>query len=228
MNDQQLAEIFTRIHQIHFPKKRRKVDAVFYPYRSLRHTIEWTPFRIGVKVSRLLQAAPLIIIEQLAIILLSKVYKLPVDAGIRKSYRQYAAGIENDKTTNTYGLRTYKSKGRIYDLHHLFDQLNDQYFEPLLKRPVLGWSKKNSFTRLGFYDASRNLLVISRIFDDERVPGKIVLYLLFHEMLHIYFPTKDLGGRRVVHSREFREMEKQFPEFENIQKWLKKNIRRLG
>ena len=124
-------------------------------------------------------------------------------------------------------LSSYKSQGKVYDLKAIFNHLNYSYFDNRLMTPRIGWSKKHSYSRLGFYDPRRDLLVISRIFDSRNVPAQIIHYLMYHEMLHILFPTIEDNGRRNVHSREFRSHERQYPEFEYIQQWLRKNIRKL-
>jgi len=228
MTDNQLTELFQRIHKDQFPRRKRKVEALFYPYRSLRHTIEWNPWRIKIKVSQYFRAAPRHILEYLAVILLSKVYKLPVDRELRREYRifldELAGQVPQRKPKQPAG---YSPTGNTFNLQNLFDQLNVRYFENRLKRPLLGWSKNRSYSRLGFYDEKRKLLVISCIFDDYRVPEEIVRYLLYHEMLHIYYPTSSRNGRRTVHSPTFKSAEKKFPAFEDIQKWIKKNVRKL-
>jgi len=43
---------------------------------------------------------------------------------------------------------------------------------------------------------------------------------LFHEMLHVKHPTRRSGCTMVSHSREFREEEKGFPEFERARRVL--------
>jgi len=48
-----------------------------------------------------------------------------------------------------------------------------------------------------------------------------VEYIVYHEMLHMRFPVERRGHRRVVHSREFREAEKQFPKYEQACRQLK-------
>jgi len=40
-----------------------------------------------------------------------------------------------------------------------------------------------------------------------------VEYVVFHEMLHMRFPTERRGHRRVMHSPEFRKAEKEFPKY---------------
>ena len=109
----------------------------------------------------------------------------------------------------------------------MFDEVNDQYFESAIKQPIIGWSLKKSYVRLGFYSNEKNLLVISRIFDSKKVPEAIVYFMMYHEMLHIYFPTTSKNGRRSIHPPEFKKMEKKFPQFEEIQRWIKKNRHKL-
>lgn len=228
MNDNQLTALFQRIHQDHFPRRRRKIEARFYPYRSLRHTIEWNPWRIKIKVSQYFHTAPRHILEYVAVILLSKIYKLPVDRELRREYRifldELAGQIPRQTPKQPAG---YSPMGKTFDLQGMFEQLNVLYFDDKLKQPLLGWSKNRSYTRLGFYDAQRNLLVISRIFDDSRVPEQIIRYLLYHEMLHIFFPTTTRNGRRTIHSPAFKSAEKKFPAFDDIQKWIKKNLKKF-
>jgi predicted metal-dependent hydrolase len=52
------------------------------------------------------------------------------------------------------------------------------------------------------------------------VPQCAVAYVLFHEMLHVKHPTRRSGGSLVSHSREFREEEKRFAEFERARRVL--------
>ena len=63
--------------------------------------------------------------------------------------------------------------------------------------------------------------MISRAFDRARVPRYAVEYILFHEMLHLKHPVKLRGSRRCVHSTEFQNEEKLFPQLEEAKKFLK-------
>ena len=200
----------------------------FYKFRSLKHTIEWTPWRIRIRVNEHFRHSPAKIIELLAIILLAKVYKIRVGSDIRKSYNDYIEILKESLPVKKHNrLNAYTAKGKIFDLTKIFNQLNASYFRNNLKIPVLGWSRKNSYWRLGFYDKERDLLVISRVFDQSAVPEDIVRYMVYHEMLHIYFPTERKNGRRIIHPPAFRKTEKQFPGYQDIQNWLKSNLRKL-
>jgi predicted metal-dependent hydrolase len=64
--------------------------------------------------------------------------------------------------------------------------------------------------------------VVSRVFDDFRVPRYAVEYIVYHEMLHLKHPVKLRGSRRCVHSGEFQAEERLFPRFEEAKAMLKR------
>jgi len=63
--------------------------------------------------------------------------------------------------------------------------------------------------------------VISRIFDRPGEPLALE-YVMFHEMLHLRYPVDHNGLRRRVHTREFRDAEKQFPRLKEAKDALKR------
>ncbi len=65
------------------------------------------------------------------------------------------------------------------------------------------------------------MIVISRALDAPTAPRYLVEYLVYHEMLHMRYPVERKGQRRVMHSREFRQAEKRFPQFERARRRLK-------
>ncbi len=228
MPDIHIETIFNTVQRQYFKTKYKKINVEFYKFRSLKHTIEWTPWRIRIRVNEHFRHAPAKIIELLAIILLAKVYKVKVGRDIRKSYNDYIEILKESLPVKKHNrLNAYTAKGKIFDLTKIFNQLNALYFGNNLKIPVLGWSRKNSYWRLGFYDKERDLLVISRVFDQSAVPEDIVRYMVYHEMLHIYYPSERKNGRRIIHPPAFRKTEKQFPGYQDIQNWLKSNLREL-
>ncbi len=228
MPNNQLEELFISIQKKYFKKNHKNIDVEYYPFRSLKHTIEWTPWRIRIRINQQFINAPDQIIEDLAIILLAKVYKVKNIKEARRRYNDYVEKLRESLPPKKYNrMDSYKAGGRFYDLSRIFQQLNELYFSNGLKTPVLGWSRMKSYKRLGFYDKERNLLVISRIFDQRGVPENIIRYLVYHEMLHIKYPTIQKNGRRIIHSKQFRHTEKQFPQYDKIQDWLKSNLRKL-
>jgi predicted metal-dependent hydrolase len=228
VQDTELKNIFDRIHRTHFSGNGRIIEAEFYPYRSLRHTVQWSGRKISARVSRHFQDAPGHILEILALILLSKVYHQRVDGMLRKIYRTYSHDLQkNIPVAAGRSVNRYIPVGKHFDLEKIFDDLNRVYFRNTLKVGRTGWSLKKSYRRLGFYDARRDLLVISKIFDHSRVPVEVVKYLVYHEMLHIQIPERTGKSRRILHPPEFRRREREFPGYQQIDDWIKRHISRL-
>ena len=128
-----------------------------------------------------------------------------------------------EATRQSRGRKTHKGPaGVLYNLETVFEDLNTRYFGGMMTRPQLGWSHVRSRTRLGHFDPSHNMIMISRIFDDFRVPRLALEYVMFHEMLHLRYPVDHSGTRRCVHTPEFKAHEKQFPQFREAKALLRK------
>ena len=112
--------------------------------------------------------------------------------------------------------------GRVHNLEAIFEELNRKHFGGMMARPGLGWSHVRSRTRLGHFDPSHNMIMISRIFDEPRAPRLALEYVMFHEMLHLHYPVDHSGSRRCVHTPEFKAHEKEFPQFKEARALLKK------
>ncbi|HEV2234068.1 MAG TPA: SprT-like domain-containing protein, partial [Terriglobia bacterium] len=113
-------------------------------------------------------------------------------------------------------------RGRHFDLEETFAALNQKFFRGELPAARLGWSRKRSRRILGHYDDAHQTITITRWLDAPSVSRDLVEYVVFHEMLHMRFPTERRGHRRVVHSSEFRNSEKQFPQYETALRQLEK------
>ena len=227
MDNQQLNALFIEVQRQHTNSLKR-LNVQFHSFRRPKHTIEWTAWRIHIKVSDYFQDAPHHILKCLAVILLARVYRLRVHTAIRSEYNRYLDEIIKRLPPQKFrNLDRYQAVGKFYNLNDIFNHINLRMFDNTLQKPVLGWSLKKSYTRLGFYDETRNLLVISRIFDSAKVPLKVVEYLMYHEMLHIQIPSVIKNEKRIVHSAAFKRQEREFPEYEYIQKWIKKYRTRL-
>jgi predicted metal-dependent hydrolase len=62
------------------------------------------------------------------------------------------------------------------------------------------------------------------LLDSEVAPEVIVRFVLFHEMLHLRYPTEHRGARRCVHTKDFKLAEKRFEEYENATIALKRFV----
>jgi hypothetical protein len=198
----------------------------FYPFVSINNTIRLRQSELYIRVSDLLEGAPEPVLHAIAHILLAKLYRKPIDRTQSARYRRYVAGHDlAAKARLVRQLRGRKhirsARGHQYHLEELFDDLNRRFFHGLMGRPQLTWSLGHARNRLGHYDPAHNAIVISRVFDHPRIPRYVVEYILYHEMLHLKHPVKLRGSRRCVHSREFQQEEKMFPEHEQAKKFLR-------
>lgn len=182
--------------------------------------------QIEVRITDVLHGAPQEVLEALAFILLSKLYRRPVPRDASSRYRRYL--LRKDVRERISHVRQERGRkevasaaGSAYDLDEVFDAVNERYFHGLMARPKLGWSIRKSRQTLGHYDASHHTIVLSRILDSPAVPRLAVEYVMYHEMLHIRFPTEHRGARRCVHTREFKLEERKFDGFDDAKAILK-------
>ncbi len=223
MNDTQLQRLMTEQYQFNFPTKKYKLKAEFYSTKSLRHTISLRSGQILIRISELFRSVPEEILALLGVILLAKIFRYRVERDISSKYREYVREhvLPQHPLNERRPSPKYTAAGKYYDLNEIFDSINLRFFNNKIQKPILGWSLNKSYGRLGFYSDTRNLLVISRIFDSRKAPLQVVEYLMYHEMLHIYLPARLVNGRKLVHTADFRKLEMQFPDFDKIQKWIK-------
>ena len=182
---------------------------------------------LQVRMSDMLESAPVDVHEALAEILLAKLYRRPCSRTANDRYRRYLNRRDVrqnlDRVRQERGRKLVEDpKGEHYNLEEIFEELNFRYFFGLMARPAIGWSRQASRTMLGHYDPSHNTIVLSRILDRRGTPRLAVEYVLFHEMLHLRYPAEHNGTRRCVHTRAFKEAEKQFERLLEAKELLKK------
>ena len=192
----------------------------FLPYANADSHIQIDEERrhVNVKISDQLEGAPAPVQEALAHILLRKLYRKPIPRKYSHRYRLYLNRADvRRKSLLIRQIRGRKriltSQGRAYDLDEIFDDLNRRFFNGLLAKPQLSWSPRKSRHMLGHFDPAHNAIIISRLFDHPKTPRLLVEYILYHEMLHLKFPVEYNRSRRRVHTKEFRESERKFPQY---------------
>jgi hypothetical protein len=221
------AEIYARVFRQLKPRTRLPSFSVeFCPFANADSSIRQEADAIRVRISDLLESAPAPVVEALAFILLGKLFRRPVPRIYQHRYRLYLN--RRDMRRRMHLVRQIRGrkflsgpKGVRHDLEEVFEGLNQGFFDGLLGRPQLGWSRGASRTMLGHFDPSHNAIVISRIFDRAGVPRLALEYVMFHEMLHLRYPVDHAGARRRVHTREFRAAEKVFPRLAEAKRILK-------
>jgi hypothetical protein len=182
--------------------------------------------RLAVRLSDLWQGAPAPVLEALAEILIAKMFRRETPAHAVALYRRWLNRRDVRHSLQTVKLvrgRKFVSgpRGSAWDLDEIFEQLNACYFNGLMGRPQLGWSRRVSRTTLGHYDPSHNAIILSRLLDATEVNRLAVEYVLYHEMLHLKHPVEHRGARRRVHTPAFHEDERRFEGLKQAKEILK-------
>ena len=204
-----------------------EIKIEFFPFAGLNHTVRLHENRLKVRLSDIFTDAPHDVYRSLAVILLAKLYRKTVDNSYHRTYRTFILTDDIQerarivRTERCRQTRARGARGKHVDLELLFDRLNEEYFGSSLRKPRLAWSAKRSRRLLGRYDATHNMIFVSRLFDAPGIPAYVVAYVLFHEMLHVKCQSRVCNSRLMVHTPEFKAEEKKFREFEAANRWLK-------
>ncbi len=198
----------------------------FFGFANINNTIRLREGKLLVRVSDLLEGAPGYVLKAIAHILLAKMYRKTVDREQAARYRRYVSAQHMSRKAHLVRQmrgrkRIQSAQGHTYDLDAIFEELNGRFFHGLLARPVMTWSGDHARNRLGHYDPAHNAIVVSRVFDQPRVPRVAVDYIVYHEMLHLKHPVRMRGSRRCVHSEEFQAEERLFPRLTEARQFLK-------
>lgn len=204
----------------------------FYPYIGINHTIRIRDAKIYVRIGKICDEMPLASHKGLAFILVGKLLRKKIPNGAREVYSAYVKSetvrLKATESKRSRGRKVVTgSKGALYDLDEIFDSLNERYFRNAIQKPVLTWSARKTFRILGHHDATHGHITISRSLDTAMTPRYVVEYVVFHEMLHIAHPTKHINGRRYNHTTAFRNDEKKFQYYNESERWIERNVRKL-
>ena len=205
------------------------VHVEFYPFVGINHTIRLRDGQLYVRLSDLFQHAPREVVRALSIILVSKLFRRRIPSTVHSAYRLYVNSIEmKERSLVTRSQRGRKllapPKGRHYNLTRVFDRLNVEYFDNRIESVTLGWSLRKSRRILGHFDPSHGSITVSSIFDDPDTPEMVVSYIMFHEMLHAKFATSSNFDLKHRHSRQFKNEEKRFADYDAANDWLKAHL----
>jgi hypothetical protein len=222
-----VVEIFQQAYRELRPRAPMpEINVKFAPFANINNKVMLQDGKMQFRISDLLEAAPESVLHSIAHILIAKIYRKEIDPGYAARFRKYVGSRAiSEKAHLVRQMRGRKRidgpVGNVYDLNEVFDDLNMRFFHGLLARPLMTWSPNSSRRHLGHYDPAHNAIVVSRVFDHIRVPRFAVEYIVYHEMLHLKHPVKLRGSRRCVHSTEFQQEEKQFPQLDLAKRFLK-------
>ncbi|HEV7670268.1 MAG TPA: hypothetical protein VGS22_17255 [Thermoanaerobaculia bacterium] len=151
---------------------------------------------------------------------------------IREHFAQNRGGAERKRRIV---LRPF---GEAYDLEKLRDHVVELHFSArdLAGRPEvpITWGRQGRWRRptrrrtstiqLGSYNFEDHVIRIHPLLDDPEVPRYVVESVIYHELLHAAMPPVADGGRRCIHSPEFRRRELLFPEHRRAERWIAEKL----
>jgi hypothetical protein len=223
-------EIFARVFgEIRPSLAHPEVTIQYRRYANANSSIRLETNRLQVKLADILAEAPAPILEALAQILVSKLFRRRPPQTAAQQFRLYLN--RKDIRGRLHVVKQMRGRkfvsgpqGEHYNLEEIFGSLNGRFFHGLMAQPRLGWTRRRSRSMLGHFDPSHNAIILSRLLDDGEVPRIAVEYVMFHEMLHLQHPVEHNGARRCVHTREFKLAERRFPGLREAKAALKEIV----
>lgn len=210
--------------QAGFPSLRNaEIDASFYPYIGLTHTIRRKGSNCWViRISDHCRHAPRQVVEAIAMILGCKImHKRPPQkfVEIYKAFRKDPETEESvrDRRRQKGRKQIAAADGKHHSPDALYREVNSRFFNNQIEIRKIGWGFRKGWRRLGHYDPVHQTITLSPTLDSPRVPEFVVRYIVYHEMLHVVFEN----GSRRHHPPEFHRAERAYPDFARAKKFLK-------
>lgn len=191
--------------------------------RSTMLSVKWEPDCAKVSLHRIFLQAPQNVMDALAC------YLRRDEPKIGKTVKAF---IETSLKTLDYSHqldpKKLCSQGNVYDLKQIYDKLNSEYFDSKLGLYITWFGKHAQRARsrvtFGLYHDPLKLIKVSRMLDSPSFPDYFVSYVVYHEMVHNVCPSYfDKRGMHQIHSKEFKERERQFRYYDKAQQWIKDN-----
>lgn len=208
-----------------------EIDAHFYPYVGLTHTLRRNKSGWVLRISDHCQCAPAHVLESIVLILAYKVMRRSPPRKCIHAYEAFRKDPEIEVAVKTRRLRKGRKQfsdkaGKHHSLRTIYKELNESYFNNQIEINRIGWGLRKGWDRLGHYDPIHHTITLSPVLDSVDVPLYVVRYIVYHEMLHAVFGDMPEQGSRRHHPREYRQTEKAYPDYERAKKFLGKFSRR--
>jgi hypothetical protein len=211
-----------------FPAFRNKdVEACFYPYIGLTHTIRRKESKWMIRISDHCCNAPASVLEAIVLILACKVMGKRPGKRLLQTYELFrkdprvVAAVRKRRLLR--GRKNISNiDGKFHSPHKICLELNSRYFNNQIDIQRIGWGLHRSLSRLGHYDSIHNTITLSPVLDSPKVPKYVVRYVVYHEMLHAIFENTPSMGAGRHHSKEFRRAERAYPDFSRAKKYIRK------
>jgi len=201
------------------------IDARFYPYIGLTHTIRRRESCWIVRVSDHCRRAPRPVLEAVVTILACKVMHRRIPKRTLRIYddwrRESAVSDAVSARRTTKGRKRFAAhEGRWHPLPEICHDINRRFFNDQVEIQKIGWGVRRSWGRLGHYDPAHRTITLSPALDSPDVPRFVVDFIVYHEMLHAVFDGGEEYGFRRHHPPAFRRTERAHPDYEAVKKFI--------
>ncbi len=119
-------------------------------------------------------------------------------------------------------------RGKHHDLGELAESVNQEYFEGKICASITwGTPRMRRAVRrrtLGSYSIQTDTIRINPVLDRKTVPCYFIRFIIYHEMLHADIRCEERGGRRSIHSAEFRRREMMFKDYAQALTWERNSL----
>jgi len=213
--------------QASFPVFRdTKIDACFYPYIGLTHTIRRKGSDWVVRVSDHCRHAPRPVLEAIAMILGSKIARRKPPQRFLEIYELFRKEPWVEESVGE--RRRLKGRkhiageeGKYHSPVGIYNEINSRFFNNQIEIQRIGWGLRKGWRRLGHYDPIHHTITLSPALDSPKVPEYAFRFIVYHEMLHAVFEEGSSGGPKRHHSPAFHRDEKAYPDYARAKKFLR-------
>jgi hypothetical protein len=159
-------------------------------------------------------------------------------ASTRRSRRQAGRLLDAYIRRNQIDIRPprpmerLEPHGRIHDLDILYRTLNGRFFGGGIDARI-GWGRaplrrRRRTIKMGVYYHDTRTIRIHPALDHPSVPGYVVEFIVYHEMLHQACPTETTAaGKKRIHTKAFRLRERAHPDHDRALAWEKAHLAQL-
>jgi hypothetical protein len=183
-------------------------------------SVKWERSQTRVSLHRMFLDAPNDVIDELAFYLKKR------QKGLTPTLKAFIeAGWQRLDYSHLLDQENLSAKGEVHDLGQIFAKINRTYFNNQVELLITWYGIRDKRNRrqmtFGLYYDAMRLIKINRFLDRSDVPGYVVQYVVYHEMLHHVYPAfVEDTGRTTIHSKEFKKREKEFHAYDLAKQWI--------
>jgi len=181
------------------------------PYRSTVIRLGRSPRGYRLSLHSALAKAPAAVFRAAVRVVWRRVHRQPVDPGDRGMLEDFCRAIP---AVSARRSRQVDPAGRHADLRSVLDDLLGTYWPEADRDLSIGWTVRRAVRKLAYCRPESGQIWVSRALDHPAVPRYYLDFLVYHELLHMIVPPVRRGGCCQYHHRQFRELERRFPRYD--------------